>query len=668
MEKKISYTARDYSTIKDELINLSNKYYPNMATNYEDKSVSSWLIDLIASVGDDLSYNIDKAYQETLINTANLKSSVLNIARENGLKVPGAKASLCEVEITCELPKKNTLDNISSPDWDYAPVIKRASQVAAGIYTFEIQNDVNFAEQFNSDGYSDRTYKPKRNTSGIVTGYIVTKKAIVTAGTSKVYSKTISSSDLSPFMEIVLPEQDVMNVEGIIFKTNPSYNKSPNLSEYYVSDEEYKWADEGDTTYKFFEVNSLADQYVFGPKMSNENIIQPSEPSSPFYNCTEIYDDYNLSGDVYSRIYKGEWKAVKQKYITEYTDKGYTKIIFGSGNNYETVPKTASTYAKWQMSKIINNDMLGILPEAGWTMYCLYRVGGGNSSNVAPNTINSWVRANCEWQCGNLDNTTKTKVIKTLTVNNPSVSIAGKDAPSVNEIKYLTKYNTSSQERCVTLKDYKSRLMLMPPRYGCPFRVSVAEENNKILMHLLTIANDSTLSSKIPSTLTDNIKEYLSLYKNLTDFIEIRSGFVVNLGLIVNVYVDKTYSTSNVVSNIITKVSDYMDINSHDMGDDIFIGDLEKEITLLDGVISLIDVEVYNIYDSNGYGVKANLPQYIVNNENICGVGEVSTFPNVNNSYRIDMDKLENVLTSDSNTMFEIKYPSNDIKVRVKLK
>ena len=42
MKKKISYIARDYTTIKDELIKLSNKYYPNMATTFEDKSVSSW--------------------------------------------------------------------------------------------------------------------------------------------------------------------------------------------------------------------------------------------------------------------------------------------------------------------------------------------------------------------------------------------------------------------------------------------------------------------------------------------------------------------------------------------------------------------------------------------------------------------------------------------------
>ena len=507
---------------------------------------------------------------------------------------------------------------------------------------------------------SDRTYKPKLSTNGVVTSYIVTKKAIVSAGVSKVYSKTISSSDLEPFMEVILPEQNVMNVEGIIFKSNQNYNKSPNLSEYYNSNEEFKWADEGDLTYKYFEVNSLADQYIFGPKMTNENISQPVETSAPYYNCAEIYDDYSLSGDVYSRIYKGEWKAIKQKFITEFTDKGYTKIVFGPGTNYETIPAGASTYAKWQMSKIINNNMLGVLPEAGWTMYCLYRVGGGSSSNVAPNTINSWVRANCEWQCGNLNTATRSKVTKSLTVNNPTVSIAGKDAPSVNEIKYLTKYNTSSQERCVTLKDYKSRLMLMPPKYGCPFRASVSEENNKILMHLLTIGDDSALSSKIPSTLTDNIKEYLTQYKNLTDFIEIRSGFVVNLGFIINVYIDKTYTTSNVVSNIISKVNDYMDINSHDMGDEIFVGDLEKEITLLDGVISLIGVEIYNIYDSNGYGVKSNLPQYIVNNENVCGEGDISTFPNVTNSYRIDMEKIENVLTSNSNTMFEIKKNLQD--------
>lgn len=675
MEKKISYLARNFSDIQSELINFSNKYYPEMATTFQDKSVGSWFIDLCASVGDDLSYSIDRAFQETQINSANLKSSVLNLARENGIKVPGSKASICEVAISCTLPID--ANDISSPNWDYSPIIKRASTVACGIYSFEIQEDVNFREQFNNDGYSNRTFIPRKNTNGIITAYTVTKLTMVSAGTSKVYKKAINSSDLSPFMEIVLPEQNVMNIDGIIFKADSNYDKSPNLSEYFVGNEEYKWADESIYTYKYFEVDSLSDQYIFGAKMSNTvkkdasgNTITSEINGNPIYNCSEVYDTYTMDGDIFSKIYKGEWKAIKQKYITEYTDNGYLKIIFGSGNNYEDIPKSASTYSKWEMSKLVNNDMLGILPEAGWTMYCLYKVGGGIGSNVAENSINKFTWLNSEWNCTNLDTTIQSYVLNSIAVTNPTAAIAGKDSPSTEELKYIIKYAIGSQERCVTLKDYKSKLMMMPPKFGAPFRASVSEDNNKILMHLLTINNDGTLSNKMPSTLTDNISEYMKMYKSMNDYIEILSGKIINLGFIVSVFIDKTYNTGSVVKTIINTITNYLDINKHDMGDELFIGDLEKEITLLDGVISIIEFEVYNLYSINDdiYGYKSGLPKYIDKSENICGDGIVPTYPNIENSFRIDLDSIDSVLTSDNDSMFEIKNKVNDIKIKVKLK
>ena len=67
------------------------------------------------------------------------------------------------------------------------------------------------------------------------------------------------------------------------------------------------------------------------------------------------------------------------------------------------------------------------------------------------------------------DNKKKMSVRNTLTVDNPTPSYGGKDAPSNEEIRYLIKYNASSQNRCVTLKDYYARISQIHPKYGCPF-------------------------------------------------------------------------------------------------------------------------------------------------------------------------------------------------------
>ena len=132
-QKKINYLARTFDDYKSELIKFSNQYYPNMSDTYNDSSVGAWFIDLVSAVGDNLSYSIDRAYQENNINSATMKSTVLNIARSNGLKIPGAKASMCEVALSCVLPAGNSdTGDISQPNWKYAPIVKRSTIVSAG--------------------------------------------------------------------------------------------------------------------------------------------------------------------------------------------------------------------------------------------------------------------------------------------------------------------------------------------------------------------------------------------------------------------------------------------------------------------------------------------------------------------------------------------------------
>ena len=179
-EKKINYLSRTFDDYKSELIKFSNKYYPELSDSYDDSSVGSWFIDLVSAIGDNLSYHIDRAYNETNINSAMLKSTVLNIARTNGLKVPGPKASVCEVEISCDLGVDSS--NISIPNWNYAPIIKRSSLLAAGNLNFQLTEDVDFGTQFNDDGYSNRKYVPNRDSNGNITGYTVTKSTLAING------------------------------------------------------------------------------------------------------------------------------------------------------------------------------------------------------------------------------------------------------------------------------------------------------------------------------------------------------------------------------------------------------------------------------------------------------------------------------------------------------
>jgi hypothetical protein len=205
---------------------------------------------------------------------------------------------------------------------------------------------LNFKEQFNSDGYSNRKYTPARDGNGNITGYTVTKSTIVVNGNTKVYKKVITSADLKPFMEVVLPEENVMNIESIIFKETSDFNDNPSIYEYYIDAEEYKISSGAVMTYRFFETDSLADQWRFGcePYVNGNTYVVDDR----YIDHPQVVDgngnavDENTSENLF--YYRGEWRPLKQKFITEYTDNGYLKIIFGAGNGHESQPSDYSTY------------------------------------------------------------------------------------------------------------------------------------------------------------------------------------------------------------------------------------------------------------------------------------------------------------------------------------
>ena len=460
MEKKISYLNRTYSDYKKALIEMSEKYYPELSTSFEDASIAAWQIDVAADIADNLSYHIDRVYQETNINSAQEKGSLYSIARNNGVKIPGPKGAMAEVKLTITLPLDN--ENDMEPNWGLAPTIKRGTRFSSASQDFELLNDVNFAEQFDNNGNSDRTIAPLKNTNAIITGYTVSKLAVVTAGETKVYRHVVNTADVVPFMEILLPIENVMNVESIVVVDGTENTIVPTYGIFYGT------CNGNENITRFYEVDNLAQNYTWTEKIGENGVAE-----------TYIY---GYDGVPTYCITKGEWRPVEHKFITEYTDKGYLKIIFGASDGNIEVDG-ASSFSKWQMTRILNNKNLGILPKPNSTIFVLYRAGGGKSSNVPKGAINKVSYLNVIFG-SNGDKEEGEKIIKTLTVENTTPSVSGKDMPNEKELKYLIKYNNAAQERCVTLKDYVDRILMMPPKYGTPFRVGVTEENNKIMIYV----------------------------------------------------------------------------------------------------------------------------------------------------------------------------------------
>lgn len=664
-EKKISYLSRTYDDYKKSFIELTKKYYPEIADSLTDASIGSWLIDLVSVVGDNLSYYIDKAYNETNLESATKASSIYALARSNGFKIPGPKGSITELEFSCILPPSTNVPNSSSsmgmPSFAFAPIIKRGTRVKSnsGQY-FETDEDIDFSEHFDKNGNANRNIIPIIDSNNQIKSYKVTKTVTATAGISKIYKQSITASQTVPFMEFIIPDSNVMNVESIIFKDGGNFQSDPSIDEFYNENEFISACDSvgGTDTYRFFEVNSLIDQYVWGDDKTGGTA---KTYKFGFYNPTSGQDIPTYS------VTKGKWNPITQKFITEFTDGGYLKVIFGSGEQIgQDVDVTAAKdFSKYQISRMVRNNFLGVLPKDNTTMYILYRVGGGKASNVAAGTINviTYLNAiNKTTPSTASDKTSAANIIASITVTNTIPSVSGKDAPNEDEIKAMIKYYNGSQERCVTVKDYENRVQMMPARYGCPFKVSAIEENNKIMIYVLLCNYLGQLSDAMPSEMMANILNYLSKYRTINDFVEIKTGKIINLSFEVDAYINKNYNTGDVVNSIISTVKDYMDVNKHQLGEDIYVSDIEKEISNIDGVINLIDLRIYN-ETGNGYS-KDMISQQIVN---YVGDGDYDYVPDVDRS-EIDLDASDYILNSNADEMFEIKYPDNDIRVRVKVR
>jgi hypothetical protein len=601
----IHYTSRNFAEIRTDLVNMVKQYYPDIFGDFNDASVGMMLLELNAAVGDMLSTNTDRMFQETQIDYAKERKSILSMARTFGLKIPGKRPSVTIVDFSVTVPVYG-----DSYDISYAPVIRTGSQVNGAGKVFEVNNDIDFSNPFNINGIPNRLIIPNVDSNGNLVNYTLTKREIVSNGTSKVFKRVLTSADVKPFLEIILPEDNVISIESVITLPGTSYTKQPTLDDFLNLDN------------RWFEMDALAEDKVF------------------------IEDTSKISDS--SSVRPGKWISTNKKFIKEYTDLGFTKIILGGGTQDTSSLTDFDTNAALvnQIGDFINNMSLGITPTSNTTMFIKYRVGGGSDSNVGPNVLTSVGLMNMNVNGSNPSINAAVK--NSIKVNNAFPALGGKNAPSVEEIRNLVRYNFSSQNRAVTIKDYQTRIAQMPGNFGVPFRCGVLEQQNKIKVYILSLDANSKLTNESTSVLRDNISTYLADYRMINDYVEVTNGRIINLGFQIDLMIDKKQPQGQIISQVISDVQTYMDINKYQMGDNIYLSSLIETINNVGGVLNVIDLRVYNKVGQGKYSLNEISQPY----------SDVTT-------RQVDIST-DYTLFGEPISMFEVKDPTTDIIVRVK--
>ena len=604
--KKIDYNARNFADVRQQLISFIQQYYPEIFSDFNDASVGMMLLELNAAVGDMLSFHTDRMFNETQISYAQEKSSLLEIARTFGLNVPGKSPSITIVDWTAN----NIPVNGDTFDIQYLPKILKGGQATGAGKVFELLEDCDFTSPFTTGGIPNRQVIPQIDGSGQIQSYSIKKREIVVNGFTKIYKRLINTEDYKPFLEVVLPENNVLSIENIVTMEGTNLTSLPTPTDF--SDFDKNW----------YEVPALAQ--------------------------SEIYvEDSNAISDQ-DGVVVGKWKNSPQRFVKEFTDKGFCKITFGAGDS-DVSDLNEFVGCRGQIDRIgktINNLSLGAIPKPSQTMFIKYRVGGGTASNIGVNTLTNLGLVDVI--VNGSDRNINRIVRDSISINNPIPALGGKESPSVEEIRNLVRYNFSAQDRCVTIKDYQSRVPLMPGKFGVPFRTGVWEERNKINVSILALDSDSKLTTQSTSALKQNIGEYLADYRMINDYITIKNGRVINLGIEVDLFIEKSIPKGDVISNVITTIKEYLDINNWDMGDNIYLSQLIENVNSVGGVLNVTDLRVFNKVNENG--------TYSLN--------EIAQ-PYVDADTR-QVDLLgKNTLFGVPNGMFEIKYPNKDIKVTI---
>jgi hypothetical protein len=603
MSKQISYATRDFAGLREELVDLTKQYYPELISNFNDASIYSVLLDMNAGIADNLHYHIDRVWQETMLDFAQQRQSLFHIAKTYGIKLPGPRPSIALCDFSINVPVRGDKD-----DERYEGILKSGAQVSGGGQIFEIVEDIDFSNPFNSKGEPNRLKIPNFDGNNRLVSYTITKREAVINGVTRIYRRVISSVDQKPFLKIFLPERNILGVTSVIHKDGSGYGANPTSDEFVSSDN------------RWYEVKSLIEDKIF--------VEDPTGAS----------DKDNFKS--------GDYMGIVNKFFTEYTPENYFSLTFGSGNvdPMDNLDNFMSGTMKVNLSTFLNNTSLGAVPKSNTTLFVKYRIGGGKETNLGINVINSM--DTFDYVVNGPNSSVNDQVNQSLRVTNVTPAVGGSDAPTVEEIRNMVAYNFAAQNRAVTLNDYKSMIETMPATFGAPAKVSVMEEDNKVRIKLLSYDETGNLIDTVSNTLKNNVLNYLSKYRMLNDYLDIQSGEVIDLGLEVDLVVNKNENTADIIKSVVQQTSSFFSIDKKKMGDPLLVGDLKTQIGNVVGVVNVIDIRVFN--KIGGEYSSAQVAQSYIDET----TKEIS--------------QVESTIYMKSNQIYQVRFPNTDIKVRIK--
>jgi hypothetical protein len=236
--------------------------------------------------------------------------------------------------------------------------------------------------------------------------------------------------------------------------------------------------------------------------------------------------------------------------------------------------------------------------------------------------------------------------VQSLQVNNITAAIGGANQPTVEEVRNMVSFNFAAQKRAVTINDYKSLIDTMPGNFGAPAKVSISEVDNKIAIKILSYDQTGVLTQTVSNNLKTNLATYLSKYRMINDYISIEVAKVIDLEFEVFVVLDNAGSQSEVITQIIDNLNTYMSPQSRELGQNVNISDMKRNIQNISGVNTLSEIRVYNKVGGQ-YSSSETSQRYI-------------------DKQTKQIELIDETIFAEPDQIYQVRFPNKDIKVRVK--
>ncbi len=555
----IDYTHREFQSIRNDLIQVAERLYPDSFRDFSEGSFGAMMVDAVAYVADQLNFYLDYNVNEAFLDTAYQYDNIVRHGRALGYKNRGRPSTFGTVSMYVLVPASATG---IGPDLRYTPIVKRGTRFSTTTgLNFVLTENIDFAAPTNA------IVAARTNTiTGAPTYYAI-----------KAYGKVVSGYFTREQIKVGAFER--FKKVGI---------SNPNMSEIIsITDAEGN---------EYYEVDYLSQDMIFR-EVPNMNFKNDNVPSilKPYLVSRKFVVERGRTNTV---IQFGSGKAAGTNVIA---DPGAVAMdIYG---------KDYITDTTFDPTRLSENESYGIVPS-NTTLNVVYRITNPVNSNASVGSLNEVGNSIFEFSNPqDLDSGLMEEIRQSLEVSNEEPITGNVNELTSGEIKRKIFDTFPTQNRAVTQADYENLAVRMPEKFGAVKRCSVQrdpdERKRNLNMYVISVDAVGHLT-KCNNTIKKNLKTWLNQHRMINDTIDILDAYVINFGIQYIVRPKTGVDKYDLLEACNLALQKKFQTHSY-IGEHLSVADLYSELNKVSGVLEVSQVTIVNKAGANYSTVSFNI-------------------------------------------------------------